>query len=101
MVALSIVPPVFIVASVYGRYIRRISKKVQDSLADSTQVHVKIFIRGSEIVSCLVSDLSFQANAGALLYEYLGGRRKIGKFEDCQSICPGTKGTGTLQRENH
>ena len=35
---LSIVPPVVLFSVVYGRYVRRITKKVQDALADASQV---------------------------------------------------------------
>ena len=35
---LGVVPPVAMVAIVYGRYVRKITKKVQDSLADATEV---------------------------------------------------------------
>ncbi|CAH1259922.1 unnamed protein product [Diabrotica balteata] len=38
LVGLAIVPPVAVVAVVYGRFVRTISRKVQDSLADSTKV---------------------------------------------------------------
>jgi len=38
LVGLSIVPPVAGMAIVYGRYVRNISKQVQDSLASATQV---------------------------------------------------------------
>jgi len=38
LVGLSIVPPVAGMAIVYGRYVRNISKQVQDSLATATQV---------------------------------------------------------------
>ncbi|XP_074645282.1 ATP-binding cassette sub-family B member 10, mitochondrial-like [Tubulanus polymorphus] len=38
LVALSIVPPIAIVSIIYGRYVRSITKNVQDSLADATQV---------------------------------------------------------------
>jgi ATP-binding cassette subfamily B (MDR/TAP) protein 10 len=38
VVGLSIVPPVAAMAIVYGRYVRRITKQVQDSLAGATQV---------------------------------------------------------------
>lgn len=38
LVGLSIVPPIAVAAVVYGRFVRKITKKVQDSLADSTHV---------------------------------------------------------------
>ncbi|XP_050499693.1 ATP-binding cassette sub-family B member 10, mitochondrial [Diabrotica virgifera virgifera] len=38
LVGLAIVPPVAVVAVLYGRFVRKISRKVQDSLADSTKV---------------------------------------------------------------
>nr|CAD7198101.1 unnamed protein product [Timema douglasi] len=38
IVGLAIVPPVAGMAIVYGRYVRKITKSVQDSLADATQV---------------------------------------------------------------
>ena len=38
MVGLSIVPPVAGMAIMYGRYVRNITKQVQDSLAAATQV---------------------------------------------------------------
>lgn len=38
LVAMCIVPPVFVLSRYYGRYLQKISKKVQDSLADATQV---------------------------------------------------------------
>ncbi|RXG61914.1 ATP-binding cassette sub-family B member 10, mitochondrial [Armadillidium vulgare] len=38
VVGLSIVPPVAIMAIFYGKYLKRISKNVQDTLAESTQV---------------------------------------------------------------
>lgn len=41
VVGLSIVPPVAIFAIVYGRYIRNITKQVNDSLALATQVNKK------------------------------------------------------------
>lgn len=37
-VALCIVPPVVGVSIIYGRYVRKITRQVQDALADSTQV---------------------------------------------------------------
>jgi ATP-binding cassette subfamily B protein len=38
LVAMSVVPPIAIGAAVYGRFVRRLSKQVQDALADATQV---------------------------------------------------------------
>lgn len=38
LVGLAIVPPIAGVAVVYGRFVRKITKRVQDSLADATQV---------------------------------------------------------------
>ncbi len=38
VVGLSIVPPVAGLAVIYGRYVRKITKQVQDSLASATQV---------------------------------------------------------------
>ncbi len=38
LVALSIVPPIAVTAIIYGRYVRNITRRVQDALADSTQV---------------------------------------------------------------
>jgi ABC-type multidrug transport system fused ATPase/permease subunit len=38
IIALSIVPPVAILSRIYGRYVQNITKQVQDSLADATQV---------------------------------------------------------------
>ncbi|KAG5898803.1 hypothetical protein JTB14_011013 [Gonioctena quinquepunctata] len=38
LVGLAVVPPVAGVAVVYGRFVRKISRKLQDSLADSTKV---------------------------------------------------------------
>lgn len=38
VVGLSIVPPVAGLAVIYGRYVRKITQKVQDSLASATQV---------------------------------------------------------------
>ena len=40
IIALSIVPPVAIVSRIYGRYVQNITKRVQDSLADATQVNI-------------------------------------------------------------
>ncbi|GJQ65040.1 hypothetical protein Trydic_g7194 [Trypoxylus dichotomus] len=38
LVGLAIVPPIAGVAVIYGRFVRKITKQVQDSLADATQV---------------------------------------------------------------
>ncbi|BES92880.1 ATP-Hypothetical protein cassette subfamily B [Nesidiocoris tenuis] len=38
LVSLCVVPPVMIIAVFYGRYIRRMTTKTQDALADATQV---------------------------------------------------------------
>lgn len=38
LVGLAIVPPLAGVAVVYGRFVRKISRNVQDSLADATKV---------------------------------------------------------------
>lgn len=38
MVGLAIVPPVAGLAVLYGRFVRKITKQVQDSLADATRV---------------------------------------------------------------
>jgi len=38
MIALSIVPPIALVSRYYGRYVQKITRAVQDSLAASTQV---------------------------------------------------------------
>lgn len=38
LVGLSVVPPLAGVAIIYGRFVRNITKQVQDSLADATQV---------------------------------------------------------------
>ncbi|XP_022913291.1 ATP-binding cassette sub-family B member 10, mitochondrial [Onthophagus taurus] len=38
LVGLAIVPPIAIVGVIYGRFVRKISKAVQDALADATQV---------------------------------------------------------------
>jgi len=40
VIALSIVPPIALLSRVYGRYVQNITKQVQDSLADATQVTV-------------------------------------------------------------
>ena len=37
-IVLGIVPPVAVAIVIYGRYLRKITKKTQDSLAQSTQV---------------------------------------------------------------
>ncbi|KAK6182684.1 hypothetical protein SNE40_010309 [Patella caerulea] len=37
-ISLAIVPPVAIISIIYGRYIKKITKKIQDSLANATQV---------------------------------------------------------------
>ena len=37
-IVLGIVPPVAIAVIMYGRYLRNITKRTQDSLAESTQV---------------------------------------------------------------
>lgn len=41
LVGMAIVPPVAGLAVIYGRYVRGISRKLQDSLADSTKVLFK------------------------------------------------------------
>ena len=41
MIALSIVPPIALVSRYYGRYVQKITRAVQDSLAASTQVCVR------------------------------------------------------------
>lgn len=41
LVGMAIVPPVAGLAVVYGRYVRGISRKLQDSLAESTKVLFK------------------------------------------------------------
>jgi len=38
VIALSIVPPIALLSRGYGRYVQKITKQVQDSLADATQV---------------------------------------------------------------
>lgn len=38
LVGLAVVPPVTIVAVIYGRFLRGITRSVQDSLADATKV---------------------------------------------------------------
>lgn len=38
MVSMAIVPPVAIVAVIYGRFVRNITRQVQDSMADATRV---------------------------------------------------------------
>lgn len=48
-VGLAIVPPVAGVAVVYGRYVRGISRKLQDSLADATKVTFSLFNSNSGI----------------------------------------------------
>lgn len=35
---LSVVPPISVLAVIYGRYLRKLSKATQDSLAEATQV---------------------------------------------------------------
>ena len=40
LMALSIVPPIAIMSRYYGRYVQRITRAVQDSLASSTEVSV-------------------------------------------------------------
>ena len=42
-IVLGIVPPVAIAIVMYGRYLRNITKKTQDSLAQSTQVCWRAF----------------------------------------------------------
>ena len=49
-VSLAIVPPFILIARMYGRYVRNITKQVQDELAASTQVI---------IISILVSCINF------------------------------------------
>lgn len=41
-VGLAIVPPVAVVAVIYGRFVRGISRKLQDSLADTTKVFITL-----------------------------------------------------------
>lgn len=38
MVGLAIVPPVAVVAVLYGRFVRKITRQVQDSLAEATRI---------------------------------------------------------------
>ncbi|XP_050442336.1 ATP-binding cassette sub-family B member 10, mitochondrial [Adelges cooleyi] len=61
LLGLSIIPPVAGVAVIYGRFVRKITKSVQDSLADSNQVAeekisnirtVKVFSRETKEMSC-------------------------------------------------
>lgn len=40
VIALSIVPPIALLSRGYGRYVQNITKQVQDSLADATQVTI-------------------------------------------------------------
>lgn len=41
LVGMAIVPPVALLAVFYGRYVRGISRKLQDSLAEATKVLFK------------------------------------------------------------
>lgn len=63
IIALSIVPPVAILSRIYGRYVQNITKQVQDSLADATQVNLcvlllllllgcRLFYKGFTCLSC-------------------------------------------------
>ena len=50
---LSIVPPVILCTVIYGRYMKQISKQVQDSLADATQVsYFKVMQCPCETICC-------------------------------------------------
>lgn len=49
LVGMAIVPPVAGLAVVYGRYVRGISRKLQDSLAESTKVLFK-YVIGDKLV---------------------------------------------------
>ena len=44
MVALGIVPPIAVMSIIYGRYVRKITRKVQDSLAGATSVSHSLII---------------------------------------------------------
>lgn len=95
IVALSVVPPVFIVAIAYGRYIRRISKKVQDSLADSTQVS------GQHVNKVPMSCGGLSLHQGIMSVFCTGRRRKISKSSHYQGVCSRTKRTREVQSEDH
>jgi len=45
VIALSIVPPIALLSRVYGRYVQNITKQVQDSLADATQVSLNFILK--------------------------------------------------------
>jgi len=53
VIALSIVPPVALLSRVYGRYVQNITKQVQDSLADATQVNLRDIKTRIEQISTL------------------------------------------------
>lgn len=38
-ISLMIVPPIMVMSLLYGRYVKKITKSVQDALAESTQVN--------------------------------------------------------------
>ncbi|RZB49891.1 ATP-binding cassette sub-family B member 10, mitochondrial [Asbolus verrucosus] len=88
LVGLAVVPPVAIVAIIYGRFLRGITRKVQDSLADATKVAeerianmrtVKMFSqepREIESYACAIKNvlnLSYkEAKARAIFYGLTG-----------------------------
>ena len=60
MVVLGIVPPIAVLAVVYGRFMRSITRKVQDALAVSTEVSDVGRGRGvDKLTSCVAPPLAY------------------------------------------
>lgn len=98
VVGLSIVPPVAGMAIMYGRYVRKITKSVQDSLATATQVAeerisnirtVRAFSQEeseNKLYSERISDVMNLAYKEALAKGIFFGMASIRSVADLQSI---------------
>ena len=54
-IVLGIVPPVAIAIIMYGRYLRNITKRTQDSLAESTQVRQTSVYNLMNALNCVLT----------------------------------------------
>lgn len=103
MVGLAIVPPIAVAAVMYGRFVRKITREVQDSLAEATKVAeerianmrtVKTFSKESREMesykSCIQEVLRLgykETKARALFYGMVStNAKKINGLNNCISV---------------
>lgn len=89
-IVLGIVPPVAIAIVMYGRYLRSITKKTQDSLAQSTQVMLTSVLLYGVVISNIITRFQSQVkNVTVVLYfQIIGSGRENQQYTNSKGIWP-------------